>query len=189
MSEQEINIKLNRLAAPKFRGGYLVDHITVHSELFLLQPVIKYIKCRIENVELPKELFFVEYHIGIKLSQYFKLPVNNSTLHTDRPCEVYSHIFEMIKRYKITFDELVKGSTSLIYKRIILQRNPEIPSANYNRIFSNVLPSYLQSFNFKLHYNYLPVKTVFRQYALDNNTTCYFCYVGPESVFSCFWFL
>ena len=53
----------------------------------------------------------------------------------------------------------MKGSTNLIYKRIILERNPEIPSANYNytnRIFSNVSPSHLQSFNFKLHYNYLP---------------------------------
>ena len=44
----------------------------------------------------------------------------------------------------------------------------------------------LQSFNFKLHNNFLPVNTVFRQYALDNDTTCYFCNVGPESIFHVF---
>ena len=48
------------------------------------------------------------------------------------------------------------------------------------------MPSYLQSFNFKLHNNYLPLNTLFRNYSLDNDTTCYFCGVGPESIFHVF---
>ena len=131
-------------------------------------------------------MYFVEYNIGIKLSQLFKLQVNNCTVHTDQPCEVYGHILEIIKRYSITSDELLKGSIGLIYKRIILQMNPEFPNMNFNRIFCKVLPSYLQSYNFKLYHNFLPVSTVFRQYALDNDTTCCFCNVGPESIFHVF---
>ncbi len=186
MSDQEINNKLIMLAAPKFLGGYLVDHVTVHADLFLLKPVMRYIKYRFENIEFTPELYFVEYHIGLRLSQLFKLKVNNSTPHTDQPCEVYSHIFETIKWFRITHEELVKGSVGLIYKRIILQSNQVLPNYNYNRIFCNVLPSYLQSFNFKLHNNFLPVNTLFRHYALDNETTCYFCNVGPESIFHVF---
>ena len=43
------------------------------------------------------------------------------------------------------------------------------------------LPSYLQTFNYKLHFDMLPVKTMFREYALDNDSVCYFCSIGPES--------
>ena len=100
---------------------------------------------------------------------------------------MYSHILGIIERYKISHEELIKGSVSLIYKRIILQANQVLPNVNYNHIFCKVLPSYLQSFNFKLHNNFLPVNnTVFRQYALDNDTTCYFCDIGPESIFHVF---
>ena len=76
----------------------------------------------------------------------------------------------------------------MIYKRIILQYNetPDDYVANYKCIFSNILPSYLQSFNFKLHNNYLPMNTLFRNYSLDNDTVCYFCSIGPESIFHVF---
>ena len=44
------------------------------------------------------------------------------------------------------------------------------------------LPSYLQTFNYKLSHELLPVKTMFREYALDNDTVCYYCGIGPESI-------
>ena len=127
----------------------------------------------------------------MKLSRLFGLNVNNSTVHTNEACAHYSYIFNVIKLYKITLDELVKGSVNLIYKRIILNFNERqcnvIKDANYSIcMFSKILPSYLQSFNFKLHNNYLPLNTLFRNYGLDNDTTCYFCGVGPESIFHVF---
>ena len=69
--EGEIESKLIDFAAPKFLGGYGIDHITLHVDLFLLKPVFKYIKARVNNIALEKELFFVEYHIGIPLSLMF----------------------------------------------------------------------------------------------------------------------
>ena len=51
---------------------------------------------------------------------------------------------------------------------------------------SDVLPSYLQSFNYKLHNNLLPVNTLVREYALDNNSCCLFCNVGPEAILHMF---
>ena len=69
MLEGEVEAQLNDFAAPKHLGGYGIDHLSLHADLFLLKPVMKYIKCRVENAPLPKDLFFVEYHIGVHLSR------------------------------------------------------------------------------------------------------------------------
>ena len=183
---EEIDGQISRFAAPKHLGGYGVDHISIHADLMLLKPVKKYLKCIAENIALPKELFFVEYHIGIHLSRLFGFKVNNCTPHTDQPCEVYSHVLQMIRWFKITKDELVLGSVNAIYKRIIVTLNERNGRLKYYRLHSNVLPSYLKSFNFKLYNNLLPVNIMFREYALDNDSCCLFCNVGPESIFHMF---
>ena len=46
----------------------------------------------------------------------------------------------------------------------------------------SVLPNYLKSFNFKVHYNLLPVKAKFLRYELDNESRCKFCCIGYESI-------
>ena len=86
----------------------------------------------------------------------------------------------------ITIEDLLLGSVSGIYKRIIFKLNERNVKLKYYRILSDMLPSYLQSFNYKLHNNLLPVSTLFREYALDNNSCCLFCGVGPESIFHIF---
>ena len=190
MLEGEVDAKLRDFAAPKYLGGYGIDHITLHADLFLLKPVMRYIKCRFNNTPLPKELFFVEYHIGVQLSRLFGFRVNNCTTHTDQPSEVYHHVFDMVRwmleRNMIVMDDLILGSVSGIYKKIILKLSERRSKLKYYRLFSDVLPSYLQSFNYKLHNNLLPVSTLSREYALDNNSCCLFCSVGPESIFHMF---
>ena len=88
--------------------------------------------------------------------------------------------------YSITRDELVLGSVNKIYKRIIFGLNERYGKLKYHRILSPILPSYLQSFNYKLYNELLPVNTMYREYALDNDSCCYFCCVGPESIFHMF---
>ena len=186
MNDKEIADKITGFSAPKYLGGYGVDQISIHAGLLLLKPVMKYVKCRVEETVLPNEVYFVEYHIGIHLSRMFGFRINNCTTHTDRPCEVYNHVLEMIRLYDITREELVEGSVNKIYKRIIVNLNQRVGKLKYYRMLSNVLPSYLQSFNYKLHNNLLPVSIMFREYALDNNSCCFFCCVGPESIFHVF---
>ena len=51
-NKSDIEIDRNliiEMSAPKFLGGYLVDHISLHCDLFLLKPVMKYIKFRVQN--------------------------------------------------------------------------------------------------------------------------------------------
>ena len=128
----------------------------------------------------------MEYHIGLKLCRHFSLKVNNRTPHASQSGSVYNFVFELIRKHNITCEELILGSVNKIYKRIIIQRSERNGSLKYNRILSKSLPSYLQCFNYKVHNNVLPVNTMFRHYALDNNSCCYFCLVGPESILHIF---
>ena len=186
LSDQEISGKIMNFAAPKQLGGYEIDHISLHADLMLLKPVMKYLKCLAGNIPLSCELFFVEYHIGMKLCSFFGIKVNNRTPHTSQPSEVYCHILQTITVYDITKEELILGSINAIYKRIVLDGNRRNARLKYYRLYSNVLPSYLHSFNYKLYNNILPVKTMFREYALDTDSRCEFCDVGPESIFHMF---
>ena len=190
MLDEEIETKLIDFAAPKFLGGYGIDYITLHADLFLLKPVMKYIKYRAQNQELPKELFFVEYHIGMPISSFFGFRINNRTTHASQPCEVYLHIFDMIcwmiEGFMIDINDIILGSVSAIYSKVISKLNERKSKLRYHRLLSNILPSYLQSFNYKLHNNLLPVVTLVREYALDNNSCCLFCSVGPESIWHMF---
>ena len=183
MTNTEIFNKITKFAAPKHLGGYGVDHISIHADLFLLKSVMRYMKCKVENVTLSNDLFFVEYNLGVQLARMFGFHINNRTPHAYQPSTVYSYVMEIIQVYKITRDELVLGSVNKIYKRIIFSLNESNSKFKYNRILCNALPSYLQSFNFRLYNDLLPVNTKFRHYALDNDSCCYFCCEGPESIF------
>ncbi len=112
-------------------------------------------------------LFFVEFNVGMQLCSYFNIPVNNRTPHASSPSFIYNYIIHMIKWFKITHDELTKGSVNSIYKRIVCDMNKRTGSFRSHCIFAKVLPSYLQTFNYKLHFNLLPLRTMFEEYALD----------------------
>ena len=83
-------------------------------------------------------------------------------------------------------EELLEGSISKIYRRIIFTANERKKNVKYSRVLCKMLPSYLCSFNYKVHNDLLPVNTKFRMYCLDNDSCCYFCSVGPESIFHIF---
>ena len=185
-SYDEVKDQISTFAAPKSLGGYEVDYITLHMDLLLLKPIMKYFKELNATNVLPDNLYFVEYNIGMQLCNYFNIRVNNSTTHANSPTLIYEYILKMIKWFKITLDELLEGSVNLIYRRIVRGMNRNLHSFKSYRILMKGLPSYLQSFNYKLHFNLLPVKTMFREYCLDNDSCCTFCGIGPESILHLF---
>ena len=80
----------------------------------------------------------------------------------------------------------MKRALIKVYKRIICDNNQSMRNFKFQRISVKMLPSYLQSFNYKLHFNLLPVKSMFKEWQLDNDSTCLFCKVGYETVFHLF---
>ena len=110
-------------------------------------------------------------------------------VHRFQPDEYYEEMYNTIKKYKITLEELMDGKISQIYYRILCDiglnrgKGPE-----YNRMHKNIFPSYLKTFNYKLHFDLLPVKNKFHRFCLDSEEkiTCPFCNINMESTFHIF---
>ena len=179
-TDEEIAYRLKTFASPMSRGGYEIDYISLHLDILLLKTVMKYLKCLIENQTLPNNLFFVEYNLGFKLCNHFGLPYNNITPHASVPNKFYStNVFHIIQKYNLTLEELCTVNVSIVYKRVVYDLNQFMSNFNSHRIVLEILPSYLQTFNYKLHFNLLPLKSMYMEWQLDNNSCCYFCEVGP----------
>ena len=102
------------------------------------------------------------------------------------PNAFYSNVLNIINKYKLSLEELSESSVNMVYKRVICDMNHTMCNFKSFRIVSKVLPSYLNSFNYRLHFNFLPLKSLFRDWQLDNDSCCYFCNVGPETTYHLF---
>ena len=145
-----------------------------------------YLKCVVTDCSLPDHLYFVEFNLGLQLSNLFKIKCNNRTPHAFAPNAFYSSVFQLIKTHHITLEELTQGTVNNIYKRIVYEMNDLGCKTDYHCILNKSLPSYLQSFNSELHFNLLPLKSMFLEWRLDNQSTCYFCDVGQETTYHVF---
>jgi len=150
---------------PRQFGGYGISNIVLHINLCLLKPIIKYMRERIVENELSDFSYFVEYHLGQKLSSLFNLPNNNCTPHRFEVNECYQAMYNTIVKYKITAEELVKGKIGNIYHRILCDiGTAKHCHSQYLRLHKKILPSYLKTFNFKVCFDLLPVKNKFYQF-------------------------
>ena len=70
---EEIATRLQSFVASRSMGGYEVDFITLHLDLLLLKSVMMYLRYNTYEEELPPNLYFVEYNIGLQLSSYFNI--------------------------------------------------------------------------------------------------------------------
>ena len=66
-----ISIPLTELARKRNSGGYNIDHVLIHASVFSLMPIFKYIKCKVENIPLSNEQFFIEYNLGMQFKSLF----------------------------------------------------------------------------------------------------------------------
>ena len=175
---------LYNFAACKRLGGYCIDFVSLHASLFLLRPVLMYIKSKSECGEIPEYLHYVEYYIGWQLCSYYKLVKCNTLPHALEPNDVYKRCFALLRDFKITIDECLNAKNfSVIYHRIVNEycETKFRGIGKFYRLHSKVLPEYLRTFNYRLHFSLLPLNTKFVSYALDTDSRCYFCGWGPEN--------
>ena len=98
-------------------------------------------------------------------------------------------MYEIVKKYKITLQELVDGEIGQIYHRVLCDIGSNRgEGAKYTRMHKAIFPSYLKSFNYKIHFDLLPVQNKFHKFCLDSNEkiTCPFCSINLESIFHLF---
>ena len=174
---------------PRQFGGYGISNIVLHLKLCFIKPIMQYMKEKVSGDGLSESMYFVEYNLGQQLSGRFELSRNNSTVHRFQPNEHYREMYDIVKKYNITLEELVDGKIGQVYKRILYDigvdrgKGPE-----YNKMHKSIFPSYLKTFNYKVHFDLLPVKNKFHQFCLDSDVkiTCPFCNINMESTFHIF---
>ena len=176
---------------PRKFGGYGISNIVLHLNLCYIKPVMQYMKEKNNDGLLSKSMYFVEYNLGQQLCHHFGLERNNSTVHSFEPNEYYSKMYNIIKKYKITLEELVDGKVGQVYYRILCDigvNRGVCPGAGYGVMHKSIFPSYLKTFNYKVHFDLLPVKNKFHRFSLDSEEkiTCPFCNINIESTFHIF---
>ena len=177
-------LKIANLAAKRDMGGFGLAHITLHSDIMLTRNVLEYMKNREEGITLTKDQFFIEYNIGHQLSLLWDLSINNNTCHAFQPNETYRYILDflkMLKQWGIDKDVLLKTKVKPIYQSILDKMNEFNYTVRWRALHSRLFPNYLISFNYKVHFNLLPVKSKFQDFALDNESRCVFCNIGFET--------
>ena len=86
------------------------------------------------------------------------------------------NVLKLFKQIGVNEEDLLSCKVSVIYHKVLENMNLHNFSTKYRILHLSLLPNYLKSFNFKVHYNLLPVKSKFIPYGLDNN--CKFCSIG-----------
>ena len=83
----------------------------------------------------------------------------------------------------------MNGTLNTIYKRIIRDMGiRQWEGQDYYKLHKKIFPTYMKTFNYKVHFNLLPVKNKFNHFCLDSEekVTCPFCDIHFESEFHLF---
>ena len=83
---------------------------------------------------------FIEYYIGYQLGVHYGLQINNSIAHSFQPNPLYKEMFGILTKYKISIEELLEGSVTNIYKRIIGECGPHTEILNVTNCIEKYSP-------------------------------------------------
>ena len=177
-------LTIKELSARRDMGGIDLANIVLHCNIMLVRNVIQYIKTKKANTLLRPEHYFIEYNLGHQLSSLYNLRIDNRTSHAFRPNAFYSYVLDILKYFKnlgLEDDDFLNGKVNVIYKIVLEKLNVYNFTMKWRLLHVKFLPNYLLSFNYRVHFDLLPVKAKFMMYALDNDSRCRFCNLGYES--------
>ena len=179
-------LKVENLAARKTLGGIGLANINLHCNIMLIRSVMFYLKQRDQGEILTDAQYYLEYNLGHQLSNMWNLPINNMTPHCFPPNEFYKYVLDilkMLKRFGVTKEEMLSGKVKLVYNKVVEKVNDFNQSPRWALLHHKLLPNYLISFNYKIHFNLFPVKSKFCDFQLDNDSRCSFCKLNYETLF------
>ena len=110
-----------------------------------------------------------------QLSSLFNFAPDNRTPHALCPNHTYEHILDVLRTFKrigVSDEDLLTCKVKIIYAKVLEKMNCHNYSIEYRLLHADFLPNYLKSFNYKTHFDLLPVKSKFMHYGLDNDSRC-----------------
>ena len=139
-------------------GGINFSNPVTYCDLIYISNLVQYFKTREKRNPFNIETCLIEFEIGLSLSKLYDLPKLNHITHLDYPTPYYQKILQILKEYKISLEELIKGKIKQICYRISFpnKRPSHQETFRWKLVNQNILPNYLKTFNYKKVRNLLP---------------------------------
>ena len=140
-------------------GGIKFPNPTTYCDLIYISNLFQYFKTRKKNTTFITETYLIEFEIGMSLSKLYDLPILNHIPHRDYPIPYYQKTLQILKKYKISLEELNKGKIKQIYYRISYSNRRLSRQKTFRRklVNQNILPNYLKTFNYRTVHYLLPI--------------------------------
>ena len=119
VDNHSVNPSIEKLQRPVIDGGINYPNPQIYCDLFSIRNLFEYFKIRDKLLPFNTHTYIIEYEAGRHLSRIFDLKILNNIPHRDSFSPFYKHAIEIIKKYKITLPELLKGKLRAIYLRIV----------------------------------------------------------------------
>ena len=110
-----MNPSTKKLQRVTIDGGINYLNPQIYCDLFYIRSLFKYFKTREEFLPFNTHTYMIEYEAGHHLSRIFDLKILNNLPHRDFLSPFYKHAIEILKKYKITFPEMLKRKLRSIY--------------------------------------------------------------------------
>ena len=181
VDNHSVNPSIKKLQRATINGGINYPNPQIYCDLFYICSLFEYFKTRDQLLPFNTHTYIIEYEAGRHLSRIFDLKTLNNFPHRDSLSPFYKHAIEILKKYKITFAEMLKGKLRSIYRRIIASPdNPNVQSKqmNYQRwlmAHHPILPNYIKTFNYRTLCNLLPLRRD------PNPNSCPLCCQGQDT--------
>ena len=186
VDNHSVNPSMEKLQQATIDGGINYPNPQIYCDLFYIRNLFEYFKTRDQLLPFNTHTYIIEYEAGRHLSRIFDLKTLNNLPHRDSPSPFYKHAIEILKKYKITLPEMLKGKLRSIYRRIIANPNyPNTKSKQMNRqrwllAHHPILPNYIKTFNYRILWNLLPLRRD------PNPNSCPLCRQGQDTAIHLF---
>ena len=159
-SHRDITIPTDTPAQPLLSGGYNIPNIPLYCDLCFLRPILDYVKHRLDFTPAAAQNAMVEFNIGHQLSRLLDFPFKNFVPHTARPSFFYAHALALIKKYKLTSEQIDKSSLHQLHRLLTPIPRPHFVNRQmWHSIHSTVLTNTHRTFNYRSIFEILPLLT------------------------------
>ena len=181
VDNHSVNPSMEKLQQATIDGGINYPNPQIYCDLFYIRNLFEYFKTRDQFLPFNTHTYIIEYEAGRHLSRIFDLKTLNNLPHRDSPSPFYKHAIEILKKYKITLPEMLKGKLRSIYRRIIA--NPDYPNTKSKQMNRQrwllahhpILPNYIKTFNYRILWNLLSLRRD------PNPNSCPLCRQGQDT--------
>ena len=150
---------MRSLQRPINDGGIKYPNPGTYCDLTYISSLFQFLKTREKSSPFNTETYLIEFEIGLTLSKMYDLPKLNHIPHRDYPTPYYQKTLQILKKYKITLQELTKGKIKQIYYQISYpeKRPSSQETFHWKLVNQNILLNYLKTLTTKQSATFYPL--------------------------------